>query len=160
MLLGAGCANKKRSLEVPFKPAPVVKREPPAESFYTPDRQLVGSPVRVEWLEIPLAFRPTGQDFGRHHLFEARAVGLQVARDFFSQRMLSGMAEETPGSVFYGAVMPPSGGDAVRLHVRLTQRPLAGVLELDVESLRGDDTKPLSVEEARRALAAEQKHAH
>jgi len=158
--LGAGCTSKKRSLEVPVQPVSEVKRQPSRATSYTPQGQLQGSEQRVEWLEIPLAFRPTGQDFERHRVFEAKGVSMDLARDFLSQRMLTGTAEENSGMVFYGGVLPPSGGDAVRLNVRLTLRPVEGVLELDVEPLRNDGARPLSVEEAKRALAAEQKRAH
>jgi hypothetical protein len=159
----AGCA-KKRSLEVPFKPAAAADQEaePRAEDLYTRDGGLAGSDARVEWLEIPLAFgRPIIQNVENHTVFEAKGVSLELARDFLSERMLTGLVDEAPGNVYYRAVLAPSGGDAARLNVRLTKREAGTVLALDVERLpRNDEIKPLTVEQAKSALQAEQKRAH
>jgi hypothetical protein len=155
----ASCA-KKRSLEVPEKPAPA-PRAPSYIDAYGTDGKLKGSEVRVEWLEIPLAFAKTNRDYERHRVFEAKGVQLERVREFFAERMLTGMVEETRGDVFYKGVMSPSGGEgAVRLNVRLSDRPAEGLLRLDIERLTYDGAQPLPVEEARRALAAEQKNAH
>jgi hypothetical protein len=155
----AGCA-KKRSLEVPEKPAPAA-RPPSYVEAYGADGKLKGSAVRVEWLEIPLAFGKTNRDYERHRVFEARGVQLERAREFFAERMLTGMVEETRGDVFYKSVMSPSGGEGtMRLNVRLSDRPAEGLVRLDIERLTFGGAEPLPVEEAERALAAEQKNAH
>jgi hypothetical protein len=157
----AGCA-KKRSLEVPFKPAPAtVKAAPRPEELYTDAGKLTGSSVRVEWLEIPLAFgAPVIENVENHTVFEAQGVSLELVRDFLSERMLTGLVDDDPGNVYYRGVLPPSGGDAVRLNVRLTTRAAGTALALDVERLqRNDEIKPLSVEQAKQALEAERKRA-
>lgn len=160
-LAALGGCGRKRSLEVPAPRPAAAKPVETVDRFYTADGKLKGSDVRVEWLELPLAFEKSGRDYERHRVFEAKGVGLEAARDFLSARMLTGSVEETRGDVYYRAVMAPSGGaDAVRLNVRLTERVVEGVLRLDIERLTYDGVKPLPFEEAKRALAAEAKHAH
>ena len=155
----AGCA-KKRSLEVPEKPAPAA-RAPSYIDAYGADGKLKGSDVRVEWLEIPLAFAKTNRDYERHRVFEAKGVQLERAREFFAERMLTGAVEETRGDVYYKGVMSPSGSeDAMRLNLRLSDRPAEGLVRLDIERLTYEGAQPLPIEEAERALAAEQKNAH
>jgi hypothetical protein len=158
LVLGACSERKVREQALPMPAQPAAQKPSPL-SIYTPDGKLKGSRERVEWLEIPLAFHRTGRDFGRHVLLEAEAVQLEKARDFLSRRMLTGSAEESQGSVFYRGAIPPSGGDAVPLNVRLTERPGAGVLELDIEALTYGDAQPLPLEQAKKILAEEALHA-
>lgn len=160
-LLG-GCA-KKRSLQRPV-PSHAVEQPTPAarESMYGADGELKGSPERVEWLEIPLAFQKTQRSYARHIVLEASSIRLDKARDFLSQRMLTGSVEEKVGTVFYTRALPPSGGNAVPLNVRLTERhgSAAGTIDLDIERLTYEGAQPVSEDEAKRLLADEQKHAH
>jgi hypothetical protein len=159
LLVLSACA-KKRSLEVPERPPPA-PRAPTYVDAYGADGKLKGSEVRVEWLEIPLAFAKTNRDYERHRMFEARGVELERVRDFFAERMLTGIVEESRGEVVYRRVLPPSGGEGVvRLNVRLSDRPAEGLVRLDIERLTFDGAQPLPVQEAERALAAEQKNAH
>lgn len=159
-LVLCSCA-KKRSLERPQPSAAAVRHNQArlAESFYDQAGRLKGSSERVEWLEIPLAFQKTNMSYGRHVVYEASRVSLDRARDFFAERMLTGTVEETPHTLFYREALPASGGNAVKLSVRLTERTAQGKLELDIERLTYGDAKPVSIDEARRLLADERKRA-
>lgn len=161
VLLGAlalaGC--KKRSLEVPTEPsAPVAAEAPRQLDLHKEDNTLKGSTARVEWLEIPLAFRPTPLDREQRRVFQADGVTMERVRDFLSQRMMTGEVVEGTRSVFYRKVLPPSGAaDAAPLNVHLSQ--LDGRLTLEVEVTNYNPT-PLPFEAAKAAAEADQKRAH
>lgn len=118
-----------------------------------------------------MGFKKLAQSYGRHVLFQGPNVPLDKARDFFGARMFTGKVEEGPQQVAYRAVMPmEADARAVRLDVSLSMvravpDPQAGiaagdeVLQLDIERLTYDGAQPLSDEQARKALASEQRRA-
>jgi hypothetical protein len=157
-----GCSKDKpvaRELAERSKSAAQPAKAPVA-SIYDAQGRLKPGSERVEWLEIPAAFKRSAQSYGRHVLFEAPSVPLEKARDFFGARMFTGTIEEGAQRVFYKAVMPLSAdGRAVRLNLQLTERAFDHTLLLDIERLSYEGAKPLSVDEARKALSREQARA-
>lgn len=132
----------------------------PKPSLYDAQGRLLPSKVRVEWLEIPVGFeRQQVREYGRHVLFESSEVPFEKASAYLSERMLTGQVDETQRDIHYKAVMPVDGrADSTRLDVLLTKLP-GDKLQIDIEPLTYHGVKPLSVEEAKKALREEARHA-
>lgn len=145
--------------EPPGKPH-LAEAEPAGPPLYDAHGRLFASKERVEWLEVPVGFaRLKQREYGRHTIYESSRVPFDKLRDFLSLRMLTGRVEETSRDVVYSAVMPVDGrSDAARLNIKLTRLPKQEV-QLDIERLGYGDVKPLSDEQAKKALRDEQQHA-
>ncbi|HEX6242095.1 MAG TPA: hypothetical protein VFZ61_14395 [Polyangiales bacterium] len=155
--LSAAC-TRKRSLEVPERPATQAsKRALKAVDLFDADGQLKGSNVKAEWLEIPLAFK-LKETSPRHYVYDAQGINLESTREFLARRVMSGQIDDMPNFVFYHKVIPVGGGQAPSLNLRITQRDT--LVRLEVERLSDPGVEPLPVQEAKRALEAEQKYAH
>lgn len=162
-LLGGlpSCSEKPATTPAPARDTPAVSASAAAApSIYDAKGRLKPSKERVEWLEIPMGFERRKQGYERHVLFDARGVPLDKARDFFATRMFTGKVEESATGLFFAAVMPISADQrAVRLNVQLSFRSFDNSLTLDIERLTYDGAKPLTDQEARKALANERARA-
>jgi hypothetical protein len=134
--------------------------EPAKPNYYDAQGRLLPGEARVEWLQVPLAFkRNKTLEYGRHAIFESNDVPLDKTRAFLDARMFTGEVAESHRDVRYHSVVPLNGPpDATRLHVSITVLPNKQ-LQLDIEPLGYPGAKPLTMEEARKALREDAKRA-
>lgn len=159
LLLVPACGRKPPRPEPLQQPAPAAKVVPGLDA-YDRNGNLKGSATRVEWLELPAAFkRSEARSFEAHEVYEAEGIRFDKMCDFLSKRMFTGKVELKDDRARYEAVIPLDMNEkASRLNVLLTQE--AGKLTLDIERLPRLDVKPLSDEEARQLLSKEAERQH
>jgi hypothetical protein len=126
------------------------------EGVFDARGRLLGSGVRVAWLELPrgLTARPKGVN--ADVVYAAEALSPSQVRDFLLPQMLTGSAEELGAGVLYRGAMPVDGArDPVRLDVAVLDRmPETGVI-LRITPVSFPNVHAIAEPEARRSLAQE-----
>ena len=131
-------------------------REP---SPFDDQGNLLASEEKVYWLSLPRGFERSALSRPRHLVFESAHVPVGKLRDYLAQHMLTGEVDELGEGARYHAVMPiQGGGEDERFDVSATT-PRAGLTLLRVDLLSYPGVKPLSVQQAKAALARERAEA-
>lgn len=157
----AACREPEGSLPgVRRELRPVAAEAPPAPPpLYDAQGRLLGSGMRVDWLELPRGFRERPKGKGVGSSFEASGIDPERVREFLHAQMLTGAAEEIGRGIVYRGAMPVDGrADAVRLDIAVLAPPKGDVL-LRVTPVTFPHVPTVPEAEAKKLLATEQRRA-
>jgi hypothetical protein len=160
-LLALGCREPEGSLPgVRREQRPVVAAPtPPPPPLADAQGRLLGSGVRVDWLELPRGFTARPKAAGVGSAYEASGIAPERVRDFLLAQMLTGSAEELGQGVVYRGAMPVDGrADAVRMDVEVLVTPRGGIL-LRITPVTFPHVPTLPEADAKKLLAKEQRNA-
>jgi len=157
-LLWAACSQRDGSLQgaaPSARPAHVAARPRPP-SLYDAEGQLLGSGIRVAWLEVPRGFRERPKGTRADTAYEAEGIPAAHVRAFLFPQMLTGSAEELGEGVLYRGAMPADGrADAIRLDVAVLEVAPKGSIMLRITPVSYPHVAPIPEPEARKLLATE-----
>ncbi len=157
-VLAVACASEEPArFEVrppvadPFKPRP---KPPPTTDAAG---NLLPGDEKVAWLAIPRGF--SRRDFDTHHVFTAQNVPLDRIEAFISARVMAKHFERTARSAAFKHAGAVSGPSDVYLDIVISPGARPGEVLLSVDEFPDSKAPPLPFDQARDALAHDQKTA-
>lgn len=160
MALFVACSGDTQTAPRGIEPRAKVARtqvKPKADNIYLADGELRASEHKVQWLEIPAGFE-RATSLSRRTTYEGRAPLKEVLR-FYDKRLFTGKIEVNSHSASYHGAVPRGGVRGAHLDVFVAKLPYSDLVAVTVYEVEFPGHKPLSVSDAKSALAHERARA-